>query len=269
AGGRCAVQSCAVRRNGRSPATGGELENAENIRNSPSFQEISATSANKAQPTGTPSSVRAMATVKDSAVIVRRTQRDDLPEVIAMIQELADFEKMPDGPQLTVDDLIRDGGFDGRQSVDGDGGAPVFHSFVLEATADADDPDGPANQEQLQTSMPDPASKPARPLTRKLIGYAICYYSYSTWQGKSLALEDIYIRPAYRGNGYGELFFRALAKHAKESRCSRVDFHVLNWNPATKFYRRMGALDLTEAESWHFYRLQKDAIDRLLADDRQ
>lgn len=106
-------------------------------------------------------------------------------------------------------------------------------------------------------------------LYSKLIGYAICYYSYSTWQGKSLALEDIYIRPAYRGNGYGELFFRALAKHAKESRCSRVDFHVLNWNPATKFYRRMGALDLTEAESWHFYRLQKDAIDRLLADDRQ
>lgn len=73
---------------------------------------------------------------------------------------------MPDGPQLTVDDLIRDGGFDGRQSGDGDGGAPVFHSFVLEATADADDPDGPANQEQLQTSMPGPASKPARPLTR-------------------------------------------------------------------------------------------------------
>ncbi|XP_052889396.1 thialysine N-epsilon-acetyltransferase [Anopheles moucheti] len=193
---------------------------------------------------------------KDNGVIVRRTQKDDLPEVIAMIQELADFEKMPDGPQLTVGDLMRDGGFEERSTADG---APVFHSFVLEAPAD---PEWLANQERLTSLQSvDPAN--ARPLTRKLIGYAICYYSYSTWRGKTLALEDIYIRPAYRGNGYGELFFRALAKHALDNRCSRIDFHVLNWNPATKFYRRMGALDLTETECWHFYRLQKDAIEQL------
>ncbi|XP_053680760.1 thialysine N-epsilon-acetyltransferase [Anopheles nili] len=185
-------------------------------------------------------------------VIVRATRKDDLPEVIAMIQELADFEKMPDGPRLTVDDLIRDGGFDERHSQDG---APVFHSFVLEAQLD---PQGDANQHQ-STSM-----RAEGPLTRKLIGYAICYYSYSTWRGKSLALEDIYIRPEFRGNGYGELFFRALARHARESRCSRIDFHVLSWNPATRFYHRMGAQDLTQAESWHFFRLQQDAIDRLI-----
>ncbi|XP_052864994.1 thialysine N-epsilon-acetyltransferase isoform X2 [Anopheles cruzii] len=97
-------------------------------------------------------------------------------------------------------------------------------------------------------------------LLPKLIGYAICFYSYSTWQGKSLALEDIYIRPQYRRHGYGEHFFKALARHARDNHCSRIDFHVLDWNPATSFYRRMGALDLTEAESWHFYRLPKDAI---------
>uniref|UniRef100_A0A182J7V4 Uncharacterized protein n=2 Tax=Anopheles atroparvus TaxID=41427 RepID=A0A182J7V4_ANOAO len=193
----------------------------------------------------------------DSNVIVRQTRREDLPEVIAMIQELAEFEKMPHGPQLTVDDLIRDGGFDGPRSGDG----PVFHSFVLEVQRD---PQGHANQGQ-STSAPssDPCAASAGPLTRQLIGYAICYYSYSTWQGKSLALEDIYIRPAYRGNGYGKLFFKALAEHARASRCSRLDFHVLSWNPATKFYRRMGAQDLTEAECWHFYRLQKEAMDKL------
>ncbi|XP_053667696.1 thialysine N-epsilon-acetyltransferase [Anopheles marshallii] len=193
---------------------------------------------------------------KDSGVIVRKTQKDDLPEVIAMIQELADFEKMSDGPQLSVDDLIRDGGFEEQGTADG---APVFHSFVLEAPAD---PECLANQERLTSLQSvDPAN--ARPLTRKLIGYAICYYSYSTWRGKSLALEDIYIRPTYRGNGYGELFLRALAKHAQDKRCARIDFHVLNWNPATKFYRRMGAMDLTETECWHFYRLQTDAIEQL------
>uniref|UniRef100_A0A182NMQ1 N-acetyltransferase domain-containing protein n=1 Tax=Anopheles dirus TaxID=7168 RepID=A0A182NMQ1_9DIPT len=201
-----------------------------------------------------------MATRTDNGVSVRPTGKDDLPEVIAMIQELADFEQMPEGPQLTVDDLVRDGGFDEqRRPADG---APVFHSFVLEASVD---PEGVVNHEQ-STSMRTVDAASARPLTRKLIGYAICYYSYSTWQGKSLALEDIYIRPAYRSNGYGELFFRALAQHARNMRCSRLDFHVLNWNPATKFYRRMGAIDLTEAENWHFYRMQKEAIDRLLTE---
>uniref|UniRef100_A0A182Y4P5 N-acetyltransferase domain-containing protein n=1 Tax=Anopheles stephensi TaxID=30069 RepID=A0A182Y4P5_ANOST len=247
----CAVQSCAVRRNGR--IWGAELE-----RDHTPVRETSDCCA----PVSKTHLPQAMATRQDNGVIVRRTQKEDLPEVIGMIQELADFEKMPDGPQLTVDDLIRDGGFDERRSADGRAAPPVFHSFVLEAPADPDD--CPANQERL-TSMRsvDPAN--ARPLTRKLIGYAICYYAYSTWQGKSLALEDIYIRPAYRGNGYGELFFRALAKHAQDTNCSRIDFHVLSWNPATKFYHRMGAVDLTETEAWHFYRVPKDAIGRLNA----
>ncbi|XP_050084865.1 thialysine N-epsilon-acetyltransferase [Anopheles aquasalis] len=196
-------------------------------------------------------------------VEVRKTVREDLPEVIAMIQELADFEKMPDGPQLTVEDLVRDGGFGQPGERSGDG--PVFHSFVLEQRLErsADPAAAVANQGATTSTSTPPANCSAEPLTRNLIGYAICYYSYSTWQGKSLALEDIYIRPQHRGNGYGELFFRALAQHAQDSQCSRLDFHVLNWNPATRFYRRMGALDLTEAESWHFYRLPKDAIATL------
>ncbi|XP_049548807.1 thialysine N-epsilon-acetyltransferase [Anopheles darlingi] len=204
-----------------------------------------------------------------AAVEVRKTVREDLPEVIAMIQELADFEKMPDGPQLTVEDLVRDGGFGQPGERSGDG--PVFHSFVLEQRLERSvDPAATATataaNQGTSTSTP-PANCSAEPLTRNLIGYAICYYSYSTWQGKSLALEDIYIRPQHRGNGYGELFFRALARHARDSQCSRLDFHVLDWNPATRFYRRMGALDLTEAESWHFYRLQKDAIARLCGEE--
>ncbi|XP_058057895.1 thialysine N-epsilon-acetyltransferase [Anopheles bellator] len=189
-----------------------------------------------------------------SGVRVRKTVRQDLPEVIAMIQELADFEKMPAGPQLTVEDLERDGGFlDGPRSCQ-DG--PVYHSFVLELQHD---PPGDAYQKPSTSTSADCSG----PLTRKLIGYAICFYSYSTWQGKSLALEDIYIRPQYRRHGYGQHFFKALAHHARDSNCSRIDFHVLDWNPATSFYRRMGALDLTETERWHFYRLPKDAIAAL------
>ncbi|EAT37832.1 AAEL010220-PA [Aedes aegypti] len=62
------------------------------------------------------------------SIIARKTRKEDLAEVLAMIQELADFEHMSDGPKLTVEDLVRDGGFQEEQTET----TPVFHSFVLE-----------------------------------------------------------------------------------------------------------------------------------------
>lgn len=95
------------------------------------------------------------------------------------------------------------------------------------------------------------------------IGYSICFYSYSTWQGKSYFLEDIYVRPTYRKMGAGAYLFSSVAAKAKEYGCQRLDFHVLGWNPARKFYNRMGAVDLTESEEWHFYRLHGEKIEKL------
>lgn len=98
---------------------------------------------------------------------------------------------------------------------------------------------------------------------RLTIGYAICFFSYSTWKGKSYFLEDIYVRPDYRGSGAGARIFREVAKKAQENQCKRVDFHVLSWNPASSFYKKLGAIDLTEAEQWHFYRLQENQLEKL------
>ncbi|XP_053966050.1 thialysine N-epsilon-acetyltransferase [Anastrepha ludens] len=160
----------------------------------------------------------------------RRAKIEDIGAVRQMIQELADFEKMSDGPKLTEKDLIRDAGLDGGQE--------YCHIYVLE----------------LQTQeQPTPVT----------IGYSICFYSYSTWQGRAYFLEDIYVRPAYRRLGAGSYIFRAIADKAKEYNCKRLDFHVLGWNPARKFYERMGAVDLTESEEWHFYRLHGEQIEKL------
>ncbi|XP_075145375.1 thialysine N-epsilon-acetyltransferase-like [Haematobia irritans] len=167
-----------------------------------------------------------MATSKN--FLFRKAEKNDIKVVVEMIQELADFEKMSDGPQLTEKDLIRDSGLDGGQE--------YCHIYVLDLI----------EKEQSLT-----------------IGYAICFYSYSTWQGKSYFLEDIYVRPAYRGLGAGARIFREIAAKAKKYECKRVDFHVLSWNPASKFYKNLGAVDLTEAEQWHFYRLQEKQIDIL------
>ncbi|XP_037039394.1 uncharacterized protein LOC119076628 isoform X5 [Bradysia coprophila] len=63
-----------------------------------------------------------------SRITVRRAAKEDMADVLLMIQELADFEKMPDGPKLTVDDLIRDGGFDSNDA----NGHPLFFCFIAE-----------------------------------------------------------------------------------------------------------------------------------------
>ena len=52
-------------------------------------------------------------------------------------------------------------------------------------------------------------------------------------------------------------------QHALLTGCQQMDWDVLAWNPARKFYDRHGAIDITETDSWHFYRLKKDAMEAL------
>lgn len=74
-------------------------------------------------------------------------------------------------------------------------------------------------------------------------------------------MEDLYVRPAHRIQGVGKSLLTNVIKHAKETNCCRCEFHVLDWNPARSFYEKMKAVDLTVAEGWHYYRLDKQAID--------
>jgi GNAT superfamily N-acetyltransferase len=74
------------------------------------------------------------------------------------------------------------------------------------------------------------------------IGMALFYYRYSTWKGKSLYLEDLYIKPENRGNGFGTYVMKWLAKFANENDCKRFEWQVLDWNkPAIELYAKLGA----------------------------
>ncbi|XP_064554849.1 thialysine N-epsilon-acetyltransferase [Drosophila montana] len=156
----------------------------------------------------------------------RRAEKADIKAVLEMIQELADFERMSDGPQLSEQDLIRDAGLDG--------GHEYCQIYVLRDNA-----------------------------TNSSIGYAICFNSYSTWQGRSLFLEDIYVRPTHRKQGAGARIFREVAAIAVKLGCRRLDFHVLSWNPAREFYDQLGATNLTETENWHLYRVEQQQLGKL------
>lgn len=77
---------------------------------------------------------------------------------------------------------------------------------------------------------------------RKIIGMALYYFAYYTWVGKSLYLDDLYVKKAYRGHGIGSELLELLFEAAKENNCKRVRWQVLNWNePAIALYKKCGA----------------------------
>lgn len=73
-------------------------------------------------------------------------------------------------------------------------------------------------------------------------GLALYYVSYSTWRGRCLYLEDLYIQPQFRRSGIGKKLFEILIDEAKSMGARRMDWQVLDWNePALKFYKNIGA----------------------------
>jgi GNAT superfamily N-acetyltransferase len=96
--------------------------------------------------------------------------------------------------------------------------------------------------------------------------FALYFHNFSTFLGKpGLYLEDLFVRPEFRGRAIGKSLLVYLAKLAVAEKCERFDWAVLDWNqPARKFYESLGA----EANSaWINYRLSGDALRRLAAGD--
>ncbi|MCA1762167.1 MAG: GNAT family N-acetyltransferase [Flavobacteriales bacterium] len=81
----------------------------------------------------------------------------------------------------------------------------------------------------------------------EILAAAMIYEKYSTWKGRAVHLEDLIVKEAHRGNGYGAALFEAVMDIAKERNYSRMDWQVLDWNkPAIDFYKKYGAHFLDE-----------------------
>jgi GNAT superfamily N-acetyltransferase len=144
-----------------------------------------------------------------------------VPAVVAMVHELAEFERAADQCHLTADQLTA-AMFGPRPGVYG-------HVAVNEH----DQP----------------------------IGFALWYVTFSTWAGThSLYLEDLYVRPAARGTGAGRALLATLAAICVERGYRRMEWVMLDWNPAARFYQTIGA---TVVGDWLPYRLSGDALHRL------
>ena len=94
------------------------------------------------------------------------------------------------------------------------------------------------------------------------IGYALFFQNFSTFYGKAgIYLEDLYVKPEYRGKGYGKAILKQLAKIANERNCGRMEWCCLDWNqPSIDFYLSIGAQQLND---WTLYRVTGETLKKL------
>lgn len=154
-------------------------------------------------------------------ILLRDARREDSPLILSFIRELAEYEKLSHEVVATEGDIA--------QSLFG----PSPKAFCVIAEADG----APA-------------------------GFALCFYNYSTFQGRpGIYLEDLYVRPEFRGQGIGKRFFQYLAQRALDENCGRIQWWVLDWNePSIEFYKSMKAVPMDE---WTVYRLEGQSIEDL------
>jgi GNAT superfamily N-acetyltransferase len=163
-------------------------------------------------------------------MLIRPATPADIPEILALIRELADYEKEPASAVATHADLHR--ALFGTSDVDGKG-AGIAECLLAEQGG-------------------------------AIGGFALFFMNFSTWTGKpGIYLEDLFVRPALRGHGLGKALLVILAQIAVQRGCARMEWSVLDWNtPAIEFYRSLGAVAM---DGWTVNRVTGPALQRLAA----
>ena len=99
-------------------------------------------------------------------------------------------------------------------------------------------------------------------IKNKVVGMALFYGRYSTWKGRTLHLEDLVVKKAYRGKGIGKKLYKKFIEIAKEENVMRAEWVALDWNVnAIKFYKNSGAKVLSE---WKTIQIDKKSINNYL-----
>ena len=159
----------------------------------------------------------------DSRARLRFASREDVPLVLELIRGLAEYEKLAHEVVTDVAELER--ALFGERCV-----AEVVIAEYEEQAA----------------------------------GFALFFHNFSTFLGRSgIYLEDLFVKPDFRGRGIGETLLSFLAALAVERGCGRLEWSVLDWNePAIRFYERLGAEAMNE---WTVFRVTGDALPALAA----
>lgn len=160
-----------------------------------------------------------------SSLVLRSARREDAALILQFIKELAEYERLLD---LVVADEARI-----EQMLFGE--KPYAEVVLAEW-------DG----------------EPA--------GFALFFHNFSTFLAKpGIYLEDLFVRPEFRGRGLGKALLKRLAELAVERGCGRLEWAVLDWNkPSIDFYESLHAKPMSE---WIVYRLTGDSLEALASPD--
>ena len=94
------------------------------------------------------------------------------------------------------------------------------------------------------------------------VGFVLFFHNYSTFIGQpGIYIEDLYVDETFRRRGFGSALLRYVAQLARERRCGRLEWSVLDWNePAINFYKKLGALPMNE---WTVFRMTGEKLKKL------
>jgi len=159
--------------------------------------------------------------MKPAALTIRPAQPDDAPLVFEFIRGIADFEQLTHELVATETDI--------RAALTGD-------------------------QPRVEVLLADWHQQPA--------AFALYFFNFSTFVGRrGLHLEDLYVRPEFRGRGIGKHLLLELVRIANDRRCGRMEWVALDWNHAAiEFYEQLGAHPMKE---WILFRLGEAQIRKL------
>ena len=152
---------------------------------------------------------------------IRRAQATEAHLILELVMELAIYEQAPHEVVATVTDVERDFFKPDPQ---------VFCDFIE--------------------------------VDEQVVGFVVWFVNYSTWTGThGIYIEDLFVRPEHRGNGYGKALLAHLAKLCVSEGYQRLQWWVLNWNqPSIEFYKSLGAQPMDE---WTVMRVDDEALQRL------
>ena len=159
-----------------------------------------------------------------------------MPLILSLIHELAAYEKATSSVRATEVSLLETLSFPSNSS---SGYAKTLLIFA-----------------------PDPPPTGSHVPFPQCAGMALYFTSYSTWRAApGIHLEDLFVKPEYRGRGYGKKLLQQLAKETKKIGGERLEWSVLKWNePSIRFYKAIGAQQMDE---WVGMRVDNDVLDKM------
>ncbi|KAL9951345.1 hypothetical protein ACROYT_G043996 [Oculina patagonica] len=171
----------------------------------------------------------------------RKASKSDVPAIAKMIKGLAEYLGKTDKLKIGEKELLRDGF----------GKNPLFHCVVAEDIRKDEDEESGAHL--LRKKM-------AVQQNTEVLGVAIYYFTYSTWEGPVLYVEDLFVIPAARGQGIGSSLMTTMAKIAKSRDCCRMQWVSPFSKRTMSFYNKLGAKSLPD---WTLFRMEKREIEEL------